>query len=112
KKVRTMSRPRQYREGGRMTATEGTAPGSDGYFSGARLLTTDAGVVLLLLDQARYRVVERMFGVSEENSWLVTAIAAGVLARAVQGKASQVMRVPHGPSFGDTMLGTGMLRAA
>jgi hypothetical protein len=95
-----------------MSATAGTAPGSDGYFSGARLLTTDMGVMLVLLNQARYRVVERMFGVSEENSWLVTAIAVAALAQAVQGKAGQVIRVPPGPSLGDTLVGTGMLRAA
>ena len=57
---------------------------------GARLAVIDARVVILLLDEARNRVIARVFGVPKENSLLVTIIGLGALAEALRGSAGKL----------------------
>jgi hypothetical protein len=77
---------------------------------GARLLVSDVRTALLLLDEARYRAVNRLFGVSREQSWAVTVIALAVLAQAAHDKAEQMVKGPGGPNRADAMLGAAALR--
>lgn len=53
---------------------------SQGLFGGARLLVSDSTVAYLLLNGARGRVVQRMFGVPKNKSALVTIVALAALA--------------------------------
>ena len=83
----------------------------DGYFSGARLLISDARVAVLLIDEARDRAVERVFGVPRDQSFLVTVIALGTLAGAVHRMAEKILSGPN-PSLGDTVIGVAVVKAA
>jgi hypothetical protein len=85
----------------------------DGYFSGGRLLVSDERVVLLLLGEARDQAAERMFGVSRDKSFLVTMIALGMLASAVQSQAEKIAESFKGPnpSVGDAVVATAMAKA-
>lgn len=88
----------------------GVVPNRDQNFGGARLLFSDVRVAFLLLDEARDRVLARLFGVPRDKSFLVTISALGTVAEAVHGKAARVLRVPGGPSVGDTVLGAAVLK--
>jgi hypothetical protein len=79
-------------------------------FGGARLFVSDGRVALLLLDRARYRVVERLFGVPNDRSWLVTLIALALVARAAHEKWDQMVRGPAGPTRSDVVLGVATVR--
>jgi hypothetical protein len=76
----------------------------------ARLLVSDVRVALLLLDEARYRIVRRLFGVSEDESWLVTLIALALIAEAANTQADQMLRGPGGPTRADVALGAAAVR--
>ena len=75
-----------------------------------RLLVTDVGVLLLLVDERRRRIVERLFGVSRDQSWQVTLLALVLLAQAAHEKSDRVLRGPGGPTRADAMLGAATLR--
>jgi hypothetical protein len=77
---------------------------------GARLLVSDVRTALLLLDEARYSAVRRLFGVSRDQSWAVTLIALAVLAQAAHDKSDQMLKGPGGPTRADVMLGAAGLR--
>jgi len=77
---------------------------------GARLFVSDARVALMLLDEARYRAVRRLFGVSRDQSWLVTLIALVLIAEAANAKWDQMVRGPGGPTKADVALGAAALR--
>jgi hypothetical protein len=76
----------------------------------ARLFFGDAGIALLLLNDARHRSVERVFGVSRDDSNLVTALAIGSAAVAVGGTVSRVRSIRLFPSVSDGAMGAAMLR--
>jgi hypothetical protein len=78
--------------------------------AGARLLVSDVRVALLPVDEARHRVVERLFGISREQSWQVTLIALVLLASAAHDKSDQVLKGPDGPTRSDVVLGAAGLR--
>jgi hypothetical protein len=84
----------------------------EGYFGGARLLVSDSRVVYLLLNDARGRVMERVFGVPKDKSALLTVVALATLAQAVHDKAERVFNVPGPPSQGDTVLVAAALNEA
>lgn len=77
---------------------------------GARLLVSDVRTALLLLDEARYRAVRRLFGVSRDQSWAVTVIGLALLASVAHDKAEQMLRGPGGPTRAEVMLGAAGLR--
>ena len=81
-----------------------------GDVAGARLLVSDVRVALLLLDEARHRVVERLFGVSRDQSWPVTLIALALVAHAAHEKSDQMLRGPGGPTRSDVALGVATAR--
>ena len=78
--------------------------------AGARLLASDVRAALLLVDEARYRVSKRLFGVSRDQSWPVTLIALALLARAAHEKSDQMLTGPGGPTKSDVALGVATLR--
>jgi hypothetical protein len=98
------------------TAAGTTAGGEHGValeledVGGARLLVSDIRVALLLLEEARYRAVKRLFGVSRDQSWPVTLIALALLAGAAHDKAEQMLTGPGGPTRADVALGAAALR--
>jgi hypothetical protein len=79
-------------------------------FGSARLLVSDARVAVLLLDDARYRVIKRLFGVPRDQSWPVTLIALALVAHAAHSKWDQTVRGPGGPTRSDALLGAATLR--
>lgn len=82
------------------------------YFGGARLLFSDARVVYLLLNDARSRAIARGFGISGQNSALVTMIALGIAAEATHRKVGRVLNAPGTPDTADTVIGASVLREA
>ena len=104
---------------GMSTSTPPSPPGAErvlarlrpeGYFGGIRLLLADARVVTLLLDDARRRTMERLFGIPrEEDSVLITLIALAMLGRALQ---SRTPKRPARPTVSDAAIGFGALREA
>lgn len=78
----------------------------------ARLFFGDAAIVLLLLNDARHRIVARVFGTSRDDSNLVTALALGSAAVAVHGTAARLRTLPRHPSGTDSAIGAAVLREA
>jgi hypothetical protein len=79
--------------------------------SGARLLFRDASVALLVLDEAWPRMLVRLFGISRDDSPLVTAILIGLAAGALHDKAAAIRKAPS-PSASDTVIGAAVLDEA
>jgi hypothetical protein len=69
-----------------------------------RLLLSDLRVAWLLLDHARGRMIERLFGVADDQSMLVTIIALLVLAEAAHDRAQRMLSAPGAPTPGDLLL--------
>jgi hypothetical protein len=101
-------------DGGRAGAGEHQriAAGGDQDSGGARLLINDVSVAYLLLNDARYRAVARLFGVTKDKSLLVTVVGIGTLAVALHDKAARMRPAPSAPSLGDTVIAAGVLRAS
>ncbi len=76
----------------------------------ARLFFGDAAIVFMLLNDARHRTVTRVFGVSRDDSNLVTVLAIGSAAVAVQGTAARVRAIR--PSGSDSLIGAALVREA
>ena len=78
----------------------------------ARLFFGDAAIVFMLLNDARHRTVTRVFGVSRDDSNLVTVLAIGSAAVAVQGTAAPVRAIRRYPSGADGLIGAALVREA
>jgi hypothetical protein len=76
----------------------------------ARRFFGDAGIALGLLNNARHRLVARVFGVSRDDSNLVTVVAIGSAAVAVHGTVARARRLRLLPSRSDGAIGAVMLR--
>ena len=76
---------------------------------GTTMLLVDLRGTLMLLNEARYRTVERVFGVPRDQVNLTTAIAALVLAQTMQARAER-LKPSRGPSVADFAIGVGGLR--
>ncbi len=63
----------------------------------------------LLLNEARSSAIARLFGISGENSALVTMIALGLAAGTVHRKAVQIIHAPGGPTVADGAIGAALL---
>ncbi len=77
---------------------------------GARLLASDARAALMLVNEARYRTFERLFGIPRDEVNLTTAIAALVLIGAAQDVNERVIKGPGGPTVADFLLGAATVR--
>ena len=76
----------------------------------ADLLLSDVKLALLLVNEARYRALDRLFGVPRDQANLATLIALGALAHALHGKRERLLKGPGGPTRADALLGAATLR--
>lgn len=83
---------------------------NDGYFAGAKLLLSDARLAFALLNEGRYRAIERVFGVPRDSQFLLTLILLGMSAQAVERRVRQVLGLPGLPARSDAILGAGLLK--
>jgi hypothetical protein len=79
-------------------------------FGGESLLISDVRIALMLVNAARRTIVDRMFGVDEDQRNLLTLIAVLMMAGAVHDRAHRLLRVPAGPTRGDWILGDGLFQ--
>jgi len=85
------------------------------HLSSARLFVGDAVVAFRLLNEARHRVMSRVFGMPRDQSNLMTVFVLGASVRALQRAAAapgtQVRKARSSPTaVGDTMIGVGAAR--
>lgn len=78
-------------------------------FGGARLAVADMRVMYLLLNQARARMITRLFGITGPGSGLVTIIALGIAAETAQRTVRRALAAPGTPELGQAALGTSVL---
>jgi hypothetical protein len=76
----------------------------------ARRFFGDAGIAFALLNNERHRIVARTFGVSRDDSNLVTVLAIGSAAVAIHGTVSRVRRIRLFPSVSNGAIGAAVLR--
>jgi hypothetical protein len=79
--------------------------------SGGTLLLADLRTVFILVNAARYRAAERLFGLPPEQVNIASLIAAAALAEAMHDKVARLLATPP-PTVGDLALGTTVLRHA
>jgi hypothetical protein len=79
---------------------------------GIRLLASDATTLALLLNEARYRTMERVFGLSREQANLATIVLLLGVTAATRESAIKAMKAPGGPTVPDVALGIGIMREA
>lgn len=68
---------------------------------------TDARVAILLLDEARNRLVLRVFGIPKDKSLLVTLVGIGALLEALRGSAGK-LQVKADWKLDDAVIGTAL----
>ncbi len=81
-------------------------PGHPQPADGAGLLLTDFRVAYLLANEARYRALERMFGVSRGQANLLTFVLLVLAANAAGEKVEGALHGLRGPTRADALLGT------
>ena len=86
-----------------------SAPRS-GSSGGARLLASDLRLAAILINEARYRSLDRLFGCSKDQANLLTLVVALGLAEAVQDGWLRVANRRMTPSRGDALLGMASVR--
>jgi hypothetical protein len=88
----------------------GRAPSPDPTASpgGARLLITDLRVAYLLANEARYRALERVFGISRDQANFVTFALLLLTAETVSDKVERALHGIGGPTRADAALGTAL----
>jgi hypothetical protein len=78
---------------------------------GARLFPSDPRTAFVLLNEARYRAIQGVFGVGRHQVNLMTAIAALMLAEAAHAKTVRLRSGLRGPTRADVLLADGLLNA-
>jgi hypothetical protein len=97
------------------TVAMGTAAGAAavrGEFGTGRLFLADSRLALHALNYARYRSLERLFGVSREQANLVTFVVALAGADAAYATTRRIIRAPLGLTGGDVAMGGFAMRGA
>jgi hypothetical protein len=95
------------------TAATGTRQAAvEPKFSTTHLFLADSRMALALLNYARYRVLERWFGIPREHANIVTLVLALGAADAAYETARVITRAPLLPSAADTAIGAIGLRDA
>ena len=69
---------------------------------GAPMLFVDASAALMVLNEARRRMIVRLFGIPRNESFVVTVILLSLLADALDDRTTAVRS--GGPSTSDTMI--------
>ena len=98
-----------------MPDTQSPPPHRPEHLSGARLFVGDAVIAFRLLNEARHRILSRVFGMPREHSNLMTLFVIGAFVRELQRAAAapgtQVRKARSSPTaVGDTMIGVGAAR--
>jgi hypothetical protein len=75
-------------------------------YDGLRLLLSDIRVMGKLLNEARYQTLSRLFGVSREDSLLVTVVALGSVAAMGHRTVVKLMQGPPFPELGNVLMGS------
>ena len=78
---------------------------------GARLFPSDPRAAFVLLNEARCRAIQGVFGVRRDQVNLMTLIAAMTLAEAVHSQTRRLRRGLRGPTRADVILADGLLNA-
>jgi hypothetical protein len=76
-------------------------------YDGLRLLLSDIRLVGKVVNEARFRSLHSLFGISREDSTLVTLVALGTLGAAGHRAWVKFIEGPLLPPLGDTLLVTG-----
>jgi hypothetical protein len=77
--------------------------------SAGELFPSDPRAALLLLNEARYRAIQGMFGVRRDQVNLMTLIAAMTLAEAAHAKTQRMRHRLRGPRRGEFVLAHGLV---
>ena len=85
------------------------------HLSSARLFEGDTVIAFRLLNEARHRIMSRVFGMPREHSNLMTLFVIAAFVRALQRAAAtpgtQVRKARSSPTaIGDTMIGTAVAK--
>jgi hypothetical protein len=70
---------------------------------GGRVLRTDVRVALLLLNDARYRTMGRVFGLSREQADLATLVLSVTLAAHLHEQVGRLSKGPTPPTYTEVM---------
>ena len=98
-----------------MPDTQSQPPHRPEHLSSARLFVGDGVLVLRLLNEARHRIMYRVFRMPREHSNLMTLFVIAAFVRALQRAAAapgtQVRKARSSPTaVGDTMIGTAVAK--
>ena len=74
------------------------------------LLVADVRMALVLLNQARYRTLERVLGLGREEANLATLVIVVAVAEASRNRASRWRRLIRPPGVSDMALGAAAMR--
>ena len=94
-----------------MPDTPSAPPRRIEHLSSARLFLGDSIIALGLLNEARHRTIQGVFGVRRDQVNLMTAIAALTLAEAAHQKTERLRSGLRVPTRGDVILADGLLNA-
>lgn len=92
-------------------AQQGPVPLRATGVSGGSLLATDVRVATMLLDDARYRTLQRVFAIERKDVNLVSLIALLVMAERAQS-TTRKLRSRRGPTMAEDFMGFGIIREA
>lgn len=81
-----------------------------GRFAAISLLATDLRMVFIILNQGRYRTLERYLGLSREEANVATAIIVLLLADSAYEQAARMRRMVRPPAPADMVLGAAAVR--
>lgn len=88
------------------------ATNTGSYFYNLDTVRSDPRLAYVLLNHARRRTLERVFGVTRDQQFLLTLILLGMAGRAVTARVARIRRmVPH-PSASDVLMGNSLLDEA
>ena len=98
-----------------MPDMQSPSPRRPEHLSSARLFVGDAVIAFRLLNEARHRIMSRVFGMPREHSNLMTLFVIAAFVRALQRAAAapgtQVRKARSSPTaVGDTMIGAAVAR--
>jgi hypothetical protein len=75
-------------------------------------LESDLRISFLMLNEARYRAMAALFGLSREQTNLASLVLLGTVAHAIRERAHRMMVAWPAPTAGDSVLGVATLREA
>jgi hypothetical protein len=87
-----------------------TAVGLAEEFGNSRVLLSDIRTMFLIANEARHRVIARLFAVSRDEENLLTFVAALALVDALRERWRRLHRIPGVAAFGDGFLGASAVR--